>query len=130
MGFWKKPPASVYSISVQMYAKRGTREATVPFRAQFKREGETVLSQEGAVGTAPGQASVEVYRFTVDEDGDVFMGTVGSPMPAPVAAPAPIAAAAPVAVAKVKAKAKVSAKAWKAAATKHVKERTALAIKN
>merc|ERR1719199_2190737 len=38
--FWKKPPAGVYVIYVNLYKKRGTRGATIPFRALLRREGE------------------------------------------------------------------------------------------
>jgi len=84
--FWKTPPAGVYSIKVNLYKKRGpqgNREG-VPFRALLKREDEDDLSREGIVyfSSTSGDRAVEVFRFTVDEDGNVTMGKVGTPAPA------------------------------------------------
>lgn len=86
--FWKKPPAGVYSISAKIYKKRGTRDAAVPFRALLKREGEEDLSREGALENDGDKRSVECFRFTVDEDGNIAMGRVGTPLPTPTPAPA------------------------------------------
>merc|ERR1711988_897397 len=72
--FWKKPPAGVYSIKVKLYRKRGAREGSVPFRAMLKRDGEEDLCREGAV--EPSGREVEVFRFTVDEEGEISMGRV------------------------------------------------------
>jgi len=80
--FWKKPPAGTYSIFVNIYKKRGTRGASIPFRALLKRDGEDDLSREGEVENEGSKKRVEVFRFTVDEDGEVSMGRVGSPLPA------------------------------------------------
>jgi len=86
--FWKKPPAGIYSISVDLYKKRGTRGAAIPFRALLKREEEDDLSREGEVEQAEGKKTVEVFRFTVDEDGDTTMGKLNSPLPPrPVSVP-------------------------------------------
>jgi len=85
--FWKKPPAGVYSIRVNLYKRRGmrTEQEGVPFRALLKREGEDDLSREGIVYFSGSQSdkSIEVFRFTVDGDGDVAMGQVGKEMPKP-----------------------------------------------
>jgi len=98
--FWKEPPAGVYSIRVQLYKKRGSREAPVPFRVLLKRDGEETLSREGAVEYAAGHQSVECFRFTVDREGLMTMGSVGAPLPDPKplpsrarAEPAPMKAA-------------------------------------
>lgn len=80
--FWKKPPAGTYSIFVNIYKKRGTRGASIPFRALLKRDGEDALSREGEVENEGSKKRVEVFRFTVDEDAEVSMGRVGSPLPA------------------------------------------------
>lgn len=81
--FWKKPPAGTYSIHVHLYRKRGTRGSAIPFRALLKREDEEDLSKEGEVGEESTQRSVECFRFSVDEDGEVKMGRVGTPYPGP-----------------------------------------------
>jgi len=86
--FWKKPPAGVYSITAKLYKKRGTREAAVPFRAVLKRDGEDDLSREGALENEGGKRNLEIFRFHVDDDGEITMGKVGDPMPE--AKPAPI----------------------------------------
>lgn len=80
--FWKKPPAGVYIIYVNLYKKRGTRGAAIPFRALLRREGEDDLSREGEVEMEPSKSRrVEVFRFTVDKDGEVSMNRVGGPPP-------------------------------------------------
>lgn len=80
--FWKKPPAGVYVIYVNLYKKRGTRGAAIPFRALLRREGEDDLSREGEVEMEPSTSRrVEVFRFTVDRDGEVSMNRVGGPQP-------------------------------------------------
>jgi len=91
--FWKSPPAGVYSIKVHLYKQRGQRAAAqegVPFRALLKREGEEDLSREGIVYFASnsknGAKAIEVFRFTVDEDGNVTMGKVSSLAPKKVTA--------------------------------------------
>merc|ERR1712072_743707 len=81
--FWKKPPAGVYSIKVHLYKKRGARDAAIPFRALLKRDGEDDLSREGAVENYGDKRWVECFRFTVDDDGEITMGRVGTPLPAP-----------------------------------------------
>jgi len=86
--FWKKPPAGVYSIAVNLYKKRGTRGAAIPFRVLLKRDGEDDLSKEGQVENEPDQRRVEVFRFTIDEDGEVSMGRLGTPLPDPKPGPA------------------------------------------
>jgi hypothetical protein len=68
--FWKNPPAGTYSISVKQFKKRGDRAVDVPFRALLNREGEDLLSVEGAVGTERGDL-VECFRFIVDSEGAV-----------------------------------------------------------
>jgi hypothetical protein len=89
--FWKKPPAGVYSIEVNLYKKRGRREDKegVPFRALLKRDDEEDISREGIVyfDSSFGSRRVEVFRFTVDELGEISIGKVGLPLPA--AKPAP-----------------------------------------
>jgi len=85
--FWKKPPAGVYSIKVDLFSKRGERAAAIPFRALLKRDGEEDMSREGALESEAGKRSVECFRFTVDADGEITMGDVKTPMPAPKAAP-------------------------------------------
>jgi len=85
--FWKKPPAGVYSIKVDLFKKRGERAAAIPFRALLKRDGEEDLSREGALESEAGKRSVECFRFTVDGDGEITMGDVKTPLPAPNAAP-------------------------------------------
>merc|ERR1712072_1492281 len=80
--FWKKPPAGVYSIKVHLYKKRGARGAAIPFRALLKRDGEDDMSREGQLNE-PDERRVEVFRFTVDDDAEVTMGRVGTPLPAP-----------------------------------------------
>jgi len=85
--FWKKAPAGVYSIRVNLYKKRGERAAAIPFRALLKRDGEEDLSREGALESAAGKSSVECFRFTVDGDGEIPMGDLKTPLPAPKAAP-------------------------------------------
>jgi len=79
--FWKKAPAGVYSITVNLYKKRGDGEARVPFRVLLKREGEETLSLEGAVGNDA--RKVECFRFTVDDDGEVAMNSLETPLPTP-----------------------------------------------
>lgn len=85
--FWKKPPAGVYSIRVTLYKRRGARteQEGVPFRALLKRDGEEDLSREGIVYFSGSQSdkSIEVFRFTVDGDGNLGMGQVGKEMPKP-----------------------------------------------
>merc|ERR1712072_922483 len=85
--FWKRPPAGVYSIAVNLHKKRGTRGAAIPFRALLKRDGEDDLSREGQVENEPDERRVEVFRFTVDDDAEVTMGRVGTPLPAPKPGP-------------------------------------------
>lgn len=87
--FWKKPPAGVYSITVKLYRKRpvGT-PGQVRFRALLKREDEEDISREGAVGeNCDIRRDVEVFRFTVDDEGECTMGVIGSPLPTPKPAP-------------------------------------------
>lgn len=80
--FWKKPPAGVYVVQVNLYRKRGTRGAAIPFRTLLKREGEDDLSREGEVEMEPSESRrVEVFRFTVDAGGEVNMNRVGGPLP-------------------------------------------------
>lgn len=86
--FWKKPPAGTYSIVVNLYTKRGTRGASIPFRALLKRDGEDDISREGEVENDTDQRRVEVFRFTVDDDGEISMGRPGSPLPAAKPGPA------------------------------------------
>lgn len=86
--FWKKPPAGTYSIVVNLYKKRGTRGASIPFRALLKRDGEDDISREGEVENDTDQRRVEVFRFTVDDDGEISMGRPGSPLPAAKPGPA------------------------------------------
>jgi len=81
--FWKKPPAGVYSIEAHLYKKRGSRDGTIPFRALLKREGEEDVSREGAVENDTDKKSVECFRFTVDDQGEMTMGKVGTPLPMP-----------------------------------------------
>lgn len=81
--FWKNPPAGTYSIHVHLYRKRGTRDSAIPFRVLLKREDEEDLSKEGEVAMEDTQRSVECFRFSVDEDGEVKMGKVGTPYPGP-----------------------------------------------
>lgn len=83
--FWKKPPAGTYSISANLYKKRGAPGAAIPFRALLKRDGEDDISREGQVGHDPVWAKrrVEVFRFTVDDAAEVTMGRVDTPLPAP-----------------------------------------------
>lgn len=86
--FWKKPLAGTYSIAVNLYKKRGTRGAEIPFRALLKRDGEDDISREGQVGNDSWETRrVEVFRFTVDEEGEISMGRVGTPLPIPVPVP-------------------------------------------
>merc|ERR1712110_772573 len=68
--FWKKPDAGVYSIKVHLYKKRGSRDAAIPFRALLKRDGEENLSREGVVEMAGERRWVEVFRFSVDAEGE------------------------------------------------------------
>jgi len=89
--FWKKPLAGTYSISIALNKKHGTRGAAMPFRALLKcdvqggrneRVREDVskdVSKEGEVRER--ERRVEVFRFTVDDDGDISMGRVGTPLP-------------------------------------------------
>lgn len=85
--FWKNPPAGVYQIEARLYKKRGSRDAPVPFRALLKQDDvETDLSVEGALGSGAA-GSVECFRFTVDDDGAIAIGKVGTPMPEPTRAP-------------------------------------------
>lgn len=86
--FWKKPPAGTYSIVVNLYKKRGTRGASIPFRALLKRDGEDDISREGEVENDTDQRRVEVFRFTVDDDGEISMGRPGTPLPAAKPGPA------------------------------------------
>lgn len=86
--FWKKPPAGTYSIVVNLYTKRGTRGASIPFRALLKRDGEDDISREGEVENDTDQRRVEVFRFTVDDDGEISMGRPGTPLPAAKPGPA------------------------------------------
>jgi hypothetical protein len=86
--FWKKPPAGTYSISVNLYKKRGAQGAAIPFRAVLKCDGDDDMSCEGQVENEPGERRVEVFRFTVDDDAEVTMGEVGTPLPAPKPGPA------------------------------------------
>lgn len=87
--FWKKPPAGIYSITVCFYKKRGTRVAAIPFRALLRIEDEDDVSREGQAETiSTSGKGVEVFRFTVGEDGKVAMGRVGTPLPGTVK-PAP-----------------------------------------
>jgi len=85
--FWKKPPAGIYSIRANLYKKRGERAAAIPFRALLQRDGEEDLSREGALENGAGKTSVECFRFTVDGDGEITMGDVKTPLPAPKATP-------------------------------------------
>lgn len=86
--FWKKPPAGLYSIKVHLYKKRGARDAAIPFRALLKRDGEEDMSREGAVENDGEKRWVECFRFTVDAEGEITIGRVGTPLPTP----APLAA--------------------------------------
>lgn len=83
--FWSKPPAGLYSISVRLYKKRGTRDTPVPFKALLKREGEQDLKHEGAVEFGPEKDDVECFRFTVGDKGGITIATVGTPLLIPTA---------------------------------------------
>jgi hypothetical protein len=120
--FWKKPPAGVYSIEVNLYKKRGRREDKegVPFRALLKRDDEEDISREGIVyfDSSFGSRRVEVFRFTVDEQGEISIGKVGLPLPA--AKPAPEISRPMTAIKAMKAMKVVMKKASKAMKVKKV----------
>jgi len=85
--FWKKPPAGLYSISVNLYKDRSGRggRAEVPFRTILKREDEEDLSVEGQVSSAKNW--VEVFRFKVDGSADTEMQKLNGPLPVQPAGP-------------------------------------------
>merc|ERR1719498_455360 len=87
ISFGKKPPAGTYSISVNLFKKRGTRGAAIPFRALLKRDGEDDISREGQVENEHEARRVEAFRFTVDNEGEISMSRVGTPLPAPKPGP-------------------------------------------
>merc|ERR1712070_507729 len=69
------------------YKKRGTRGAAIPFRALLKRDGEDDISREGQVENEHEARRVEVFRFTVDDEGEISMNRVGTPLPTPKPGP-------------------------------------------
>jgi hypothetical protein len=82
--FWKSPPPGTYSISVNLYKKRGSTNGAIPFRALLKRDGEDTLFHEGGVEQIGATGTpVECFRFAVDNEGKLEMGVVGTPLPAP-----------------------------------------------
>lgn len=92
--FWRKPLAGLYSINVNLYKKRGPRDDRegVPFKALLRREDEDDLSREGIVyfNAEHGARKIEVFRFTVGDNGDITMNKMDTPLPTPPpAAPRP-----------------------------------------